>query len=188
GLGRDGRLKALVLQSRAEIGGTAILPDDGAMNGLAGGAIPHQRRLALVGDADRGDVLCREARLLQRLAADRNRRIPDVLRVVLHPTGSRKMLRKLGLRDGCDRKVGAKHHRARRRGALIDGEHEGHWRSPRFVCSQASGLKEEGQGLWFHPPLEGEGRRGAAGWGEDLRRRLCLASVMSASREPCILT
>ena len=29
----------------------------GTVDGLAGGAVPHERRLALVGDADRGDVL-----------------------------------------------------------------------------------------------------------------------------------
>ena len=61
------------LQSRADVGGAAVLPDDGAMHGLPGGAVPHDGGLALVGDADRGDVLCREAGLLQRLAAGRRR-------------------------------------------------------------------------------------------------------------------
>ena len=59
------------LQLRADVGGAAVLPDDGAVHGLPGGAVPDHGGLALVGDADRGDVLCAEARLLQRLAAGR---------------------------------------------------------------------------------------------------------------------
>ena len=148
GLGRDRWLVALVLQPRAEIGGAAVLPDDGAMNRQAGGAIPYHRRFALVGDADRGDILRRETSFLQRVAADGDGRVPDVLRVVLDPAGGRKMLRKFLLRDRRDRKVGAKHHGARGRGALIDGQHEGHWRSSHhLVARKASGL-ESGRQVW----------------------------------------
>ncbi len=96
------------------------------MHGLAGGAVPHHGGLALVGDADRGDVLCGEVRLLQRLAAGGDRRSPDVLRLVLDPARRWKMLRELGLRYACDRDVGPKHNGARGRGALIDGQHKGH--------------------------------------------------------------
>ena len=38
------------------------------------------------------------ARFFQRLAADLDRRGPDVLRLVLDPAGGRKMLREFGLR------------------------------------------------------------------------------------------
>jgi len=34
------------------IGSAAILPDDGAMHGQAGRAVPEQGGLALIGDAD----------------------------------------------------------------------------------------------------------------------------------------
>ena len=50
------------LQLGADVGGAAVLPDDGAVHGLPGGAVPHHGGLALVGDADRGDVLCRRGR------------------------------------------------------------------------------------------------------------------------------
>ncbi len=41
----------------ATIGGAAVLPDDGGAEWLARGAIPGDHGLALVGDADRGDVV-----------------------------------------------------------------------------------------------------------------------------------
>ena len=56
GLGGDGRLVAGILEGAAHLGGAPVLPDDGAMDGLAGAAIPDQAGLALVGDADGGDV------------------------------------------------------------------------------------------------------------------------------------
>ena len=62
GFGRDIRLVTVTLQSGADIGGAAILPDDGAVHGLSGGAVPHHGGLALVGDADRGDVFRLQAR------------------------------------------------------------------------------------------------------------------------------
>src|SRR6202022_583268 len=85
------------------IGGAAVLPDDGAMNRLAGDAVPHHCRFALVGDADRGDVLGADAGFLQRLAAGGDGGGPDVLRLVLDPARRRKMLREFllrGCRDG----------------------------------------------------------------------------------------
>ncbi len=126
GLGRDRGLVAFALEFGADVGGAAVLPDDGAMHGGTSGAIPHHNGFALVGDADRGDVLGADAGLLNRLAAGRNRRGPDVLRLVLDPAGRREMLREFllcGCRDG---NVGAKHNGARGRGALIDGQHKGH--------------------------------------------------------------
>ena len=105
GLGRDHRLVAFALQFGADVGGAAVLPDDGAMDGLAGGAVPHHGGLALVGDPDRGDVFCLEAGLLQRVAADHDGRGPDVLRLMLDPARGRKMLRELLLRGGGDRDV-----------------------------------------------------------------------------------
>ncbi len=61
-LRRNRRLVAFGLQSGADVGGAAVLPDDGAVHGLAGRAVPHHRGLALVGDADGGDVVRLQAR------------------------------------------------------------------------------------------------------------------------------
>ena len=126
GLGRDRGLVAFALQFGADVGGAAVLPDDGAMHGLAGGAVPHHGGLALVGDADGGDVFGRDASFLQRLAADGDGRGPDVLRLVLDPARGRKMLREFSLRRRGDGNVAAKDNGARGCGALIDGQHKGH--------------------------------------------------------------
>src|SRR5919112_3759237 len=102
------------LESSADISGAAILPDDGAMNSLAGGAVPHDSGLALIGDADRGDILCCQIGFLQCLAAGRDRGAPDVVGLVLDPARRRKMLREFSLSDCRDRNVAAKHNGARR--------------------------------------------------------------------------
>ena len=103
-------------------GGAAVLPHDGVVDRLAAGAVPHQRGLALVGDADRGDVARGEPGLGDRLAAGRQHRAPQILRIMLDPAGLREVLRKFLLGDGRDGAVGAEHDGAGGRGALVDGE------------------------------------------------------------------
>ena len=49
--------------SRDQLVGAGVLPDDGVGDRLAARLLPHHRRLALVGDADRGDVGGARARL-----------------------------------------------------------------------------------------------------------------------------
>src|SRR3546814_18858008 len=44
-------------QLLAESGGAAVLPGDRLVDGRTGLAVPDHRRLALVGDADGGDLL-----------------------------------------------------------------------------------------------------------------------------------
>ena len=56
GLLRHARLMTRGLQLGAVVRGPAILPDNGIMDGTAGFAIPENRRLALVGDADGGNI------------------------------------------------------------------------------------------------------------------------------------
>src|SRR6058998_3432901 len=71
---------------------TTVLPDDRALHGLARSPVPQQRRLALVRDPDRlhvaGANTCVDERLLRR----RDDALPDVLGIVLHPTGPRVVL------------------------------------------------------------------------------------------------
>jgi len=57
GFAPEERFVAAVFQLLAETRGAAILPHDGAVDRLTGGALPHERRLALVGDAERGKIL-----------------------------------------------------------------------------------------------------------------------------------
>ena len=49
-------------QRVADVGGAPVLPDDGVVDRLAGGAVPDDGGLALIGDADAGDVLGARAR------------------------------------------------------------------------------------------------------------------------------
>ena len=51
-----------------DVGGAAALPDDGVGDRLAGGLVPDHGRLALVGDADGGNVCGRDAELAHRAA------------------------------------------------------------------------------------------------------------------------
>ena len=110
---RHQRLVAVGFEFGAEFGGAAILPDDGAVDGAAGGAVPHHGGLALIGDADRCDIFRRDAGFRHRIATGFQRRGPDVLGLMFDPAGCRKMLREFLLRGGGDRDVFAKHDRAR---------------------------------------------------------------------------
>ena len=76
----------------------AALPDDGVVDGLARRAIPKNRRLALVRDADRRDRAAK-ARFAQGLRGNGALALPDLVRVVLDPAGLRKVLGEFALRD-----------------------------------------------------------------------------------------
>ena len=98
GLGRDHRLVPGPLQVAARLRRAPVLPDDGAMDGLARAPVPDDAGLALVGDADGGDVAGPELGGGERLPGRLHRRAPDVLRVVLHPARGRIVLGELALR------------------------------------------------------------------------------------------
>ncbi len=151
GFGRDIRLVAVGLELRAGVGGAAVLPDDGAVDGLSRGAVPHHGGLALVGDADGGDIPGGDARPLQRVAAGGDGGDPDVLGFVLDPARGREVLRKFQLRRGGDGNVLAKHDGARRGGALVDGQHEGgHGGASRVVLVVRQGKRIGGRrSIWL---------------------------------------
>src|SRR5215831_8326730 len=79
-------LRALRPERFAERRRPSILPYDGAMYRLAGGAVPQDRRLALVGDAERGDLARLHTRAPARLPQHAERDPPDLLRIVLDPS------------------------------------------------------------------------------------------------------
>jgi hypothetical protein len=83
-------------------GGAPVLPHDSAMDRAAGGAVPEQGRLALVGDAECGDVLGCKSGLRHRLAGGGKCAVPDLLGIMLDPAGLRIALGEflLGERDG----------------------------------------------------------------------------------------
>src|SRR3954469_10858228 len=63
-----------------------VLPDERVVDRLAGVAVPHHRGLALVGDAQPGDVVGARPGRTQRLVEDLLATGPDLLGVVLDPT------------------------------------------------------------------------------------------------------
>ena len=109
--------------ARRELGaalrGAPVLPDDRARDGLAGGAVPEDDRLALVGDADRGGG---DARLRDRLARRFEGAVEDVHRVVLDPSRLREVLRDLAVAAAGDAAGGVEHERGRAGGAFVDRE------------------------------------------------------------------
>jgi hypothetical protein len=99
-----------------------VLPHDRVRDRLARFAIPDDRGLTLIGDADRGDVRRVEPRALDRLRRDGRLRRPDLLRVVLDPSGLRIDLPELLLRHRHDGTGVVEDDGARAGGALIESE------------------------------------------------------------------
>ena len=91
-------LGAAPLQVTAGVGRSAILPDDGVIDRLAGVSIPDENRLALVGDADGGYVLRANAGLFEQLSHRPQLRTQDVGRVLFDPPGVRVNLPDIPLR------------------------------------------------------------------------------------------
>ena len=85
------RADELGIELAAAFGGAPVLPDDRRRDGLAGRAVPEQRRLALVRDRHHVGLAPRPPR-----AAPGDAR-PDLLRVVLDPARLRKVLRQLAV-------------------------------------------------------------------------------------------
>ena len=118
----DMHAPALASQLVAMLRRAPVLPHDGIGERLARGALPHDRRLALIGDADRGDPPC--ADVLERRASHCEHRLPDLLRVVLHLARSGIDLGERDLR-GCARpSLIVEDNGAGARRPLIDGEHK----------------------------------------------------------------
>ena len=113
---------AIVGQSPAEIGGTPVLPDDGVIDRPAGGALPHDGGLALVGDADGGDAAGPVPGLGEDLAANVERRPPDLLGVVFDPTVPREYLGQFALGRSRRPALGVEQDRPGAGGALVDGK------------------------------------------------------------------
>src|SRR6185369_17588718 len=99
-----------------------ILPDDCVVDGLTGLAIPEERGLTLVGDANGGDVGCGEAGLFQRGVRGFELGLPDLVGVVFDPAGLREDLPEILLRNGADGAVVVEDDGSGARGALVERE------------------------------------------------------------------
>jgi hypothetical protein len=117
---------AAVPEALAVLRGAAVLPDDGVVDGPAGPAIPDHHGLALVGDSERGDVPGAETGPGESFAGGGELRLPDLIRVVLHPSGPGKDLLKLPLGDGPDGAGLVEDDGARAGGALVERKDMSH--------------------------------------------------------------
>src|SRR5690606_23916200 len=97
-----------------------VLPDDRVVDGLARRAIPHDHGLALVGDADRGHLVTRDAGIREGHADHVPGGLPDLGGVVLDPAGPREMLPMLALARTDDAAAVVEDDRAGARGSLVD--------------------------------------------------------------------
>ena len=96
----------------AESGRAAALPYDRVVDGLTRKFVPEEHRLALVGDAERGDLFRGNAARAHCRAESAELRGEQVARVVLHPAGAGIDLRKFLLRGGDRPAVFVKEQRA----------------------------------------------------------------------------
>ena len=81
------------------------------MNGLACAAIPDQRCFALIGNANRGDLMQANTTGGDRLSQRGEYGLPKILWVMLDPSRLRIMLGKFFLRARHDRQVSPEGHR-----------------------------------------------------------------------------
>ena len=85
--------------------GASVLPNDRLVDRLAGRFVPHNRRFALIGDADGRNVCGCQSRLRQHIAAGVQRGLQQVRSLMFNPTGLRIMLGEFLLRAMGDRHV-----------------------------------------------------------------------------------
>ena len=103
-------------------GGASVLPDDRPVDGRQGVTLPQQRGLALVGDADAAHRVGTHPRVVERVAAGIHGRAPDLVGVVLDPSGLREVLGELVVAAADDRGVLVDDEATYPGGALVDGQ------------------------------------------------------------------
>jgi len=124
GLGAEAAGAALARELGDVLVHARILPDQRVGQRLAGLAIPQDGGLALVGDAQRRQVAGVQAALRHGLGDHLAGPQPDLVRIVLHPSGLRIDLPVLPLRAGDDSPGAVEDQKARAGGALIDRSNE----------------------------------------------------------------
>src|SRR5512145_3334536 len=104
------------------------------MDRLACAAFPQNYSLALIGDADRRDVLCTHSGLCQRGLCRRQLRLPNFLRIMLHPAWLRIILLEFLLRHTANAALVIKDDAATACGALIQRKNVPHNGRPPLTC------------------------------------------------------
>ena len=117
----------VVVQRGGDLVGAGVLPDDRVVIRLTRLAVPDDRGLALVGDAQRRDVGGFQTDVVQRRGHHGLGVTPDLGRVVLDPAGARQDLLVLELVAPDLQTVVVEDHAAGAGGALVDrGDEVGH--------------------------------------------------------------
>ena len=111
--------QAAGLQLIAVLACAAALPDNGVVDRLAGVTVPDDGRLALVRDANGGDVLRRRADLVHGRQRHAELGRPNLVGVMLDPAGLGEILGELLLRDAAHLAPGVKKDAAVGRGARV---------------------------------------------------------------------
>ena len=120
------RLEAVRTELLADGRARPALPDDRRVDRAARRALPDDGRLALVRDADRGDVARIDAGHRERLTSDRHGRGEDLVRVVLDVSRGGIVLCDLAVGASEGRTCLVEHHRARPGRSLIEREDRSH--------------------------------------------------------------
>ena len=92
-------LSTLAREFVADARRSRVLPDDGIADRQAGRSVPHDGRLPLVRDPNRGELGRRDAGRSQRALHDLRDPRLDLERIVLHPPGLRQDLTMIALRE-----------------------------------------------------------------------------------------
>ncbi len=121
GLGAQAILAAVGREARHQVVDPRVLPDECVAERFAGTPIPQKRGLALVRDADRGEVARAQSLRGERLLHDALGVAPDLERIVFDEAGRRVDLSMLALRHGGDAAAPVEDDEARAGRALVDG-------------------------------------------------------------------
>src|SRR2546428_1072419 len=114
--------ESLRAKTLADRGARAALPNDRRMDRAAAAALPDDRRFALVGDADRREVLGADPGGPERFASDRHRGGEDLFGVVFNVPRRRIELPDLAIGGTANGPVDVEHDRARAGRPLIERE------------------------------------------------------------------
>ena len=110
------------LELVTELGGSAVLPDDGIVDRATGSAIPYNGRFPLVADPDGRHVLRRHLGAPQHVHCHRDLGVPDLFGVVLNPPTRQKDLPELLLGDSPEPAAVVEEDRPRTCRPLIEGQ------------------------------------------------------------------
>ena len=169
----DQVLTTLLPELIAALGGAPVLPDEGAVDRLAGARVPGEDGLTLVGDPDRAQLRPLDSGVGDRGSCHPAGHLPDLRGIVLDPARTGEVLFELRVAAAGDPTLEVEDEAGRAGGALVDGEdHEfrdrraevlplaGYLRSPRGAplpdCS--SRCRFNGSGASLLGGLESDGR------------------------------